>query len=206
MCSHKPTRVWDFNNRESVRGSSEFLCRIDWLEDLKAQTPIIATTKATDNSTVPTLLDTAAPAFKSGAVVFPEDELVGLMQKLVLLPLDAKLVFAGLHTRAMAVSGDVAIAAKVPLIMPASQPNGVHASTGMPFRSLFSHPEKIPCVHLYVGVKPMYPDEPALIVYAVFSTAPTSVALKGNPVVLLMSLKAQSSTGSVKFVVRRSCT
>jgi hypothetical protein len=171
-----------------------------------AQAPIAATSKATDNNTVPTLLDMAAPAFRSGAVGFPEDELVGLMQKLVVLPLDAKLVFAGLHTRADAVSGDVATIAKVPLIMPISQPNGVHASTGVLSRSLFSHPEKIPCVHLYVGVKPIYPDEPALIVYVVFSTAPTSVVLKGYPVALLMSWKAQSVIGSVKFVVRWSVT
>lgn len=124
------------------------------------------------------------------------------MQKLVVFPLDARLVFAGLHTRANAVSGDVATAAKVPLIMPVSQPNGVHASTGLPFRSLLSQSERMPCVHLYVGVKPMYPDEPALIVYVVFSTAPTSVVLNGYPVALLMSWKAQSGVESVKFVVR----
>ena len=155
---------------------------------------------------MPTLLDIAAPAFKSGAVGFPEDEFVGLTQKLVELPLDARLVFAGLQTRADAVSGEVAIAAKVPLIMPVSQPNGVHASTGLPSRSLFSHADRNPWVHLYVGVKPMYPDEPVLMVYVVFSTAPTSVVLKGNPVALLMSWKAQSSEESVKFVVRRSVT
>lgn len=171
-----------------------------------AQIPVIATSIATDNSTVPTLLDTPAPALRSGAVVFPEDELVGLMQKLLLLPLDAKLVFAGLQTRAIAVSGDVTTAAKVPLIVPVSQPNGVHASTGVPSRSLFSHPEKIPCVHLYVGVKPMYPDDPALMVYVVFSTAPTSVVLKGNPVALLMSGNAQSIVESVRLVVRWSVT
>lgn len=107
-----------------------------------------ATSRATENKTVPTLLDMPAPAVKSDAVVFPEDEFVGLMQKFVPLPLDARLVFAGLHTRANAVSGDVAIAAKVPLIKSSVEPKGVQASTGVPSRSLLSQSESMPCVHL----------------------------------------------------------
>lgn len=148
---------------------------------------MIATSKAADKKTVPTLLDRPAPALRSGAVVFPEDELVGLTQKFEVLPLEARLVFAGLHTKANAVSGEVATAANVPFIVPSSQPNGVHASTAVPSRCLLSQSERMPCVHLYVGVKPMYPDEPCFIVYVVFSTAPINVALKEYPVALLMS-------------------
>lgn len=136
--NERPTVEEPFEDRVSLSVSSRLA------EHIVAQTQSIATSKAAANSTVPTLLDIEAPALKSGAVVFPVDELVGLMQKLVLLPLDARLVFAGLQTIAIAVSGDVATAAKVPLIVPVSQPNGVHASTEVPSRFLSSHSEKMP--------------------------------------------------------------